>query len=63
MPLSELFFDYTGMVDHETINRLMKSLKESKEYISLDKTTGKRVYSILVECLENIAKHSVKNLC
>jgi len=61
MPLSELFFDYAGMVDHETINRLMKTLKESKEYISLDKTTGKRVYYILVECLENISKHSVKN--
>jgi len=43
------------MIDH-----LLKKLKKTKDFIRLDKTTGKRVYSILVECLENVAKHSVK---
>ncbi|TAL69269.1 MAG: DUF1987 domain-containing protein [Bacteroidetes bacterium] len=61
MPWSEIFLDYTGMVNQETIDHLLKALKKSKEFISLDKTTGKRVYAILVECLENISKHSVKN--
>jgi hypothetical protein len=42
------------------IDQLLKKLKKSQEFINLDKTTGKRIYAILVECLENIAKHSVK---
>jgi len=57
MPESGLFLDYSGMVDHETIDRLLKTLKKSKEFLSLDKTTGKRLYAVLVECLENIAKN------
>jgi hypothetical protein len=51
--------EYTGQVDYKTIDQLLKKLKKSEEFINLDKTTGKRIYAILVECLENIAKHSV----
>ena len=54
------FLEYTGQVDYKIIDQLLKKLKKSQEFINLDKTTGKRVYAILVECLENIAKHSVK---
>ena len=28
--------------------------------MNLDKVTGNRVYALVVECLENIAKHSAK---
>jgi len=52
--------EYTGQVDYKIIDQLLKKLKKSQEFINLDKTTGKRIYAILVECLENIAKHSVK---
>jgi hypothetical protein len=61
MPGSGFFLDYTGMVDNETINRLLMTLKKSEEFLRLDKTTGKRLYAVLVECLENIAKNSIKN--
>jgi len=60
MPGSGFFLDYTGMIDYKMIDHLLKKLKKTKDFIRLDKTTGKRVYSILVECLENVAKHSVK---
>jgi hypothetical protein len=52
--------EYTGQIDYKTIDLLLKKLKKSQEFLNLDKTTGKRIYAILVECLENIAKHSVK---
>jgi hypothetical protein len=61
MPGSGLFLDYKGAVDHETISRLLNTLKKSKEFLSLDKTTGKRLYAILVECLENIARNLITN--
>jgi hypothetical protein len=53
--------EYTGQVDYRIIDQLLKKFKKSQDFIILDKTTGKRIYAILVECLENIAKHSVKN--
>lgn len=52
--------DYTGQVDHKIIDQLLKKLKKRKEFIKFDRITGKRVYSILEECLENIANHSEK---
>jgi hypothetical protein len=58
---SGLFLDYSGIVDHETVNRLLKSLKNSEVYLRLDKTTSKRLYSIVVECLENISRHYINH--
>jgi hypothetical protein len=52
--------EYSGQVDYKVIDQLLKKFKKSKEFVNLNKTTGKRIYAILVECLENIAKHSVK---
>jgi hypothetical protein len=57
---STVFLEYKGIIDYKTIDNLLRKLKRTKEYIGLDKTTGKRMYSVVVECLENIAKHSVK---
>jgi hypothetical protein len=37
---------------------LLIKLKNTVEYKRLNKTTSKRVYSVVVECLENICKHS-----
>jgi hypothetical protein len=61
MPGSGIFMDFKGVIDHESINSLLKTLKSSEEFLSLNKTTGKRLYAIIVECLENIARHSIKS--
>ncbi len=58
----KIFLDYTGPVDQNVIDHLLQNLKKTKEYISLSKIPGKRVYSILVECLENISKHTPKDI-
>jgi hypothetical protein len=58
----KIFLEYTGPVDQKIIDQLLLNLKKTKEYTSLNKTPGKRVYSILVECLENISKHTPKNI-
>ena len=57
MPESGIFLDYRGPVDYDVLNSLLKKLKKTKEFKELNKTTGKRVYSVVVECLENICKH------
>jgi hypothetical protein len=52
--------EYSGQIDYKIIDQLLKKLKKTKDFINLNKTTGKRIYAVIVECLENIAKHSVK---
>jgi hypothetical protein len=53
-----IFLEYSGQVDRRLIDNLLKKLKRSKEYMILDKTTAKRLYALMVECLENITNHS-----
>lgn len=60
MTESEKFLEYTGQIDYKVIDQLLEKFKKRPEFIKLDKPTGNRVYAILVECLENISKYSVK---
>ena len=58
MSESETFLDYHGPLDLKVIDLLLEKLKNTKEFTALNKITGKRVYSMVVECLENILKHT-----
>jgi hypothetical protein len=51
--------EYTGRIDYRIIDQLLNKFKKSQEFKKLEKTTCRRTYAILVECLENIAKHTV----
>jgi hypothetical protein len=53
-----IFLDYYGPVNFAVTESLLIKLKKNKEYIALNKTTSKRVYSLAVECLENITRYS-----
>ena len=55
---SGVLLDYSGSVDYSTIDQILGNLKATPEFRNIDKTTGKRTYAILVECLENIVKYS-----
>ena len=59
---SEVFLDYRGPVDFDIIDSILVKLKKAKEYKALNKVTAKRLYSLVVECLENICKHSELSL-
>lgn len=58
MSTSGLFLDYRGSLDFGILNSLLIKLKKNKEFRILDTFTSRRVYSIVVESLENICKHS-----
>jgi hypothetical protein len=57
---SGVFFEYTGPVDTIATNLVLQKLKITPEFEILDKTTGKKLYAILSECLDNISKYSLK---
>jgi hypothetical protein len=59
MSYSGTVLEYTGPIDYKMIDLLLMKIKTSEEFINFDKITGKRVYAVVVECLENISKHSV----
>jgi len=54
-----ILLDYEGIVDQERINFLLDELKTCEHFRNLHKITAKRVYSVTVECLENIIKYSI----
>lgn len=54
--------DYSGPVDYTIIDNILTSLKKTKQFITLPKISSKRIYVVIVECLENIAKHSLKDI-
>ncbi len=60
MVSGKFFFAHSGPVSYKIIDRLLKDLKKSSEFREMHKTTARRVYAIIVEILENIAKHSVR---
>jgi hypothetical protein len=57
----KILLEYSGCIDYKIIDKLIEKLRLEKEFIWLDRKTAKRVYAIIVECLENIAKHSRLN--
>lgn len=58
IPPPDSFLYYSGPVDYEKLNILLKELMQAGEFTELHKVTGKRVYGIVVEILENIIKYS-----
>lgn len=54
--------DYKGQLDFETIEEILSQFKEKIRPFNAELVVRKRIYSILVECLENTFKHkALKN--
>lgn len=49
---------YHGDFSYQVVNGLLKDLKHNLKDPSFNKTSAKKTYNTLVECLENINKHS-----
>ena len=57
MSESRTLLDYNGQVNLKSIEFLLKTLIGGKEFKVLNTITRKRVYGVVVECLENIYKY------
>ncbi len=57
---SGIFLEYKGPVNYDIIESILRNLKNTQEFNDLNKFSAKRVYAIIVECLENISRHSLK---
>lgn len=56
---NEVILNYEGPIDFETIEKLLRQVKDDLASHNIKKVVKKRIYSILVECLENILRHSI----
>jgi hypothetical protein len=58
MTSNGIFLEYHGPLDFNIVDTLLLELKTKKEYNDLRMPIKKRTYSLFVECIENICKHS-----
>lgn len=58
MTESGIFLDYRGYPDCLVLDSLLMKLRNTREFGDLQTIIRKRTYSVFVECIENIIKHS-----
>lgn len=54
----EVVFCYKGLLNEDLTTALLHQLEVNLQTLEPDSLTRKRVYSILIECLQNISHHS-----
>ncbi|MFI5164038.1 MAG: SiaB family protein kinase [Bacteroidia bacterium] len=54
-----IIMSFMGELTHQVTTSLLKNLKDDMNAAKVDIITQKRLYGIIVECLDNIAKHWV----
>jgi hypothetical protein len=52
-----VIMSFMGELTHQVTTSLLKNLKDDMSASHVDMVTQKRLYGIIVECLDNIAKH------
>ena len=52
-----VIMSFMGELTHQVTTSLLKNLKDSMTNSNVDLITQKRLYGIIVECLDNISKH------
>ncbi len=57
LPPENLLISYYGDFNMPILDKLIASIKNSLQQLQVDKKNTKSIYSICVECLENIMKH------
>lgn len=59
---NQIILDYKGPVDFETTNILLQEVKNKLASHGIKKIFKKRVYSIMVECIENMLRHNAETI-
>jgi hypothetical protein len=62
MSNKEVIFEYKGKVTFDTIDPLLDKLKVQSGFRNLKRGIQKRLYSVFVECIENIYKYEANDL-
>ncbi|MEK6615682.1 MAG: SiaB family protein kinase [Bacteroidota bacterium] len=52
-----VIMSFMGELTHQVTTSLLKNLKDDMSVTNVDFVTQKRLYGIIVECLDNIVKH------
>tara|TARA_B100000809_G_scaffold71875_1_gene69533 strand:- start:2609 stop:3112 length:504 start_codon:yes stop_codon:yes gene_type:complete len=58
MKSDKIICAYHGNFNYDVVNGLLKTAKINLSHPENNRTSAKKTYNILVECLENIHKHS-----
>jgi hypothetical protein len=58
-----ILFSYEGVVEHRTIDYLLSTAVSELDENKISKPVQKKAFRIMMECLENIQKHSGNGPC
>lgn len=58
MPVNQTILNYRGPIEFKTTELLLQKVKNDLEAHDIKKVLKKRVYNIMVECIENILRHN-----
>lgn len=58
MPASETIIEYMGSISFEIMETLLTQLRSSREFKKMNKITRKRLYSTVVESIDNMLKYA-----
>ena len=58
----DIILEYRGTVTFETIDPLLDKLKKQSDFIKLRRGFQKKLYSVFVECIENIYKYEANDV-
>lgn len=54
----EIILAYAGEINHKTMNTIINNIDEKIKKMNLDLLSKKRVFHVMVECLENLLRHN-----
>lgn len=57
----EVIFEYRGEIGFDTIELLINKLKNLQAYQRIKKSLQRKLYSVFVECVDNLYKHRIKD--
>lgn len=61
MSKTKTMIDYMGSISFDTMEELLNQLRSTKEFQEMKKPSRKRLYSTLVESIDNIFKYAAPN--
>jgi hypothetical protein len=56
-----IIMSFMGELNHQVTTSLLKNLKADMATANIDVLTQKRLYGVIVECLDNLSKHWMAN--